>query len=177
MYRLCTLSILLTFGCGGTQKKTEVEKPKTTADVESWDRNNDGKPDSWKYFVKSDGKLVLDRKEFDLNFDTKVDVKRHYNQAGDLIKDEVDMDFDENIDVTTYYENNQPTKRVTDLQFDNKPDVTRYYSKGVLVRTESDTDNDGEVDYWEHHKDGRLVRIGTDEDGDGQPDPDKWQDK
>ena len=169
---------IFSLGCGGAQDSSKsASSGQLDPNAQEFDTNKDGKSDSWKFFRKVDGKQILARKEYDINFDGRVDIVRVFNVKGEIESDSMDMDFDGRPDVKTTYENNKPKKKELDLQFDGKPDVIRYYSKGRLVRLESDTDNDGKVDHWEIYKSGKLVRIGSDQDGDGQADPDKWIEK
>ncbi len=159
-----------------------VETPGTAAPGEKlkqYDLNHDNKPDVWAYFGQmtdpdnpSATKEALVRKEWDFNFDGKVDIRRFFNFKGEIAKDELDLDFDGRFDVVTYYQGGVRQRQSYDFNFDSKPDYWKYYEKNVLVRTERDRDFNGRVDYWEYYKDGKLDRIGMDQDGDGQID--KW---
>ena len=178
---------LVAFGCGGSPTKPDAKSsaPKTasvTTDNRDnasirYDINGDKMPDVWKYRQRIDGKDVLVRKEFDVNFDGKVDIWRNYHPDGTRDYDQMDMDFDGKVDVTTFYEDDKVVRKEIDLEFDEKPDVIKYFNAGELTRVEGDSDNDGRVDYWEYYKNGKLSRVGTDEDGDGAPDPDKWHEE
>src|SRR5262245_35354653 len=62
------------------------------------DLNRDGKPDEWTYVVSSsgpDGKPVdrIARREFDMNWDGKVDIRRTYDAKGQLQQEDLDLDF------------------------------------------------------------------------------------
>ncbi len=147
--------------------------------LKQYDLNHDNKPDVWAYFGQmtdpknpSGTTESLVRKEWDFNFDGKVDIRRHLNFKGEIAKDELDLDFDGRFDVVTFYQGGVKQRQAYDFNFDSKPDYWKFFEKSVLVRTERDRDFNGRVDYWEYYKGGKLDRIGMDQDGDGQID--KW---
>lgn len=166
---------------GGQQPPVTGETASTAGGqtVKRYDLNHDNKPDVWAYFgplqdPDHPGQVHqgLVRKEWDFNFDGKVDIKRFFNFKGERVKDEMDLDFDGKFDVTSYFRANKKIRQEYDFNFDGKPDFWKYFEKGVVVRTERDRDFNGRVDVWEYFKDGKVDRIGKDEDGDGQID--KW---
>ncbi len=172
--------------CGGAHKNiasSNARSPSGTGKlgsgerVEAFDLNHDNKPDVWATYGPmtnpdnpKETKIVLLKKEWDFNFDGKVDIRRFYNFNGEVIKDELDLDFDGKFDVTTFYQNGQKVRQEYDFNFDGKPDFWKFYEKNVLVRTERDRDFNGRVDRWEYYIDGKLDRVGLDEDGDGNVD-------
>ncbi|NOZ85033.1 MAG: hypothetical protein GXP49_01980 [Deltaproteobacteria bacterium] len=141
---------------------------------EQFDTDDDGKPDSWKFFIKdASGKKVLTRREVDLNHDGKVDMRRIYDSKGKIEREELDLDFDGKIDVVSYYRGGELVKQEQSFSFDGKPTAWKYFDKGQVQRIERDTTNNGKVDTWEYYKNGKLTRLGIDTDGDGNVD--KWE--
>ncbi len=153
--------------------------------IVQYDLNRDNKPDVWAYLgpmsnpdnpqeITQEG---LRHKEWDFNFDGKVDICRYYDFKGGAIRDEMDLDFDGHVDVVTYYLGGKKQRQEYDYNFDNTPDFWKFFEKDKLARTERDRDFNGRIDQWEYYIGGKLDRIGLDEDGDGQID--KWiqQDK
>jgi antitoxin component YwqK of YwqJK toxin-antitoxin module len=142
-----------------------------------YDLNRDKKADVWKYFVvtqdgsgKTSERLV--RKEFDVNFDGRVDVIRFYDQSQMLSKESFDLDFDGRIDQINFYEVGQLVRKEKDLNFDQKTDLWIFHEQGKVVRKERDSNNDGKIDYWEYWENDQVDRIGEDLDGDGTVD--RW---
>jgi hypothetical protein len=147
--------------------------------VRAFDLNHDNKADVWAYYGPmadpqnpQQTKETLLRKEWDFNFDGKVDIRKYFNFKGEVVKDEMDLDFDGKFDVATFYQNGAKVRQEYDFNFDGKPDYWKFFEKNILVRTERDRDFNGRVDRWEYYIDGKLDRVGLDEDGDGQID--KW---
>ncbi|MFT7624457.1 MAG: antitoxin component YwqK of YwqJK toxin-antitoxin module [Myxococcota bacterium] len=142
--------------------------------MEKFDLSGDGKADLWKVYetvTGSDGKTgrKLVRKEMDLNFDGKLDIRQFLNADGAIYREEMDLDFDGHIDAVAHYEDGKLARRELDLSFDGKPDIFKYYEGGKLIRKERVTSNTGKVNVWEYYEGGRLVRVGRDKDGDGKP--------
>jgi len=147
--------------------------------VKEYDLNRDNKPDVWAYYASMEDpanpgqtRENLARKEWDFNFDGKVDIRRHFNFRGETVKDELDLDFDGRFDVTTFFQGGVKVRQEYDLNFDSRPDVWKFFEKNQLARVERDRDNNGRVDRWEYYADAKLDRVGLDEDGDGQVD--RW---
>jgi len=147
--------------------------------LKQFDLNHDNKPDVWAYYGQladpqnpGSTRETLVRKEWDFNFDGKVDIRRYFNFKGETVKDELDLDFDGRFDVTTYYRSGTKLRQEYDFNFDSKPDYWKFFENNVVARTERDRDFNGRVDHWEYYTEGALDRIGLDEDGDGQID--KW---
>jgi hypothetical protein len=195
---MCTIDSV---GCSSTPKKQDqnnakssqqpIQETKSTATLggpstpganetmKEFDLNRDNKPDVWAFFKsqpdpanEGQSRDVLVKKEWDFNFDSKIDIRRHYNDVGEVIKDNLDLDFDGRFDVTTNYQGGVKTSQEYDFNFDTKPDYWKFFEKNVIARTERDRDFNGRVDRWEYYADGKIDRIGLDEDGDGQID--KW---
>ncbi len=147
--------------------------------VKEFDLNHDNKPDVWAFFGvmthpddETQTKESLVRKEWDFNFDGKVDIRRYYNFRSEIVKDELDLDFDGRFDVTSFYHQGAKIRQEYDFNFDSKPDYWKFFEKKQLARTERDRDFNGRIDRWEYYNQGKLERVALDEDGDGQID--KW---
>jgi hypothetical protein len=187
----CHMLIVLAFtiglgSCSGAKKNTlpsdatpasESANRGSGEKVEVFDLSHDNKPDVWATYGPmtnpdnpKESAVVLLKKEWDFNFDGKVDIRRYFNFNGEIVKDECDLDFDGKFDVTTFYQNGQKVRQEYDFNFDGKPDFWKFYEKNTIVRTERDRDFNGRVDRWEYYTDGKLDRVGLDEDGDGNID-------
>lgn len=163
--------------CGSSPKEqSQVQGPReiisTSKTEQTFDINDDEKPDVWRQYVIEGKVKRLASKSFDLNFDGKVDFKRFYTKDGQVIRDELDMDFDGTYDRTVYYKNNVIDRKEVSLQGDEKPEVFKYYKNGQLSYVEGDRDGNGIKDYFQYYKNGQLIRRGFDSDSDGQPD--RW---
>ena len=183
------LSCFLFIGCASTQSNgdsasgdnnasLEVEVT-DAAEVERYDLNGDGKADVTSVFAMQGGeegtntekRRVLARKEIDVNFDEKVDVKQFFADSGDLIREEMDLDFDGKIDAVDYYSEGVRTSREMFLNFVEQPSLWKFYEDGKLIRSEQDTKGDGKADEFVYYDGaGKVVRIGYDTSGNGKPD-------
>jgi hypothetical protein len=178
---------LLATGCAGNGESKEAAAPppamlavevRDNAEIEKYDLNGDKKADVWKHFNLEGGKdipnaqrkRVLALKEMDVNFDTKVDMKIHYNKFGAVVKEVMDLDFDGKFDAIDYYTNGNLYKRELAMNFAAKANMWKFFSKGRMIRKERDTNRTGKPDLFEYYEKGRLIRIGYDRDGDGKPD-------
>ena len=144
--------------------------------VERFDLDGDGKADVWKVYKRlNDGEegasedRVLVRKDMDINFDGRVDIRKHYAPNGEITKEEMDLDFDGRVDAVSHYREGKLHLREMDMAFDGTTDLWKYYENDQLIRKERDANHDGKPDYWEFYQDGKLVRTGRDLDGDGKP--------
>jgi hypothetical protein len=186
-WALVLLSATVTVGCGSGGTNKEAKKPQAVmlgieirgdAEVEKYDLNGDGAADVWKYFVRkaqqgvamADLPRLLARQDLDLNFDNAVDVRRHFNASGNVVREEMDLDFDTKFDATDYYAEGVLYRRDVSLNFEGTPTIIKFYNDNKLTRKERDTDSDGKMDLIEYYENGKLVRIGEDRDGDGNPD-------
>src|SRR3954454_8560977 len=140
------------------------------------DTNQDKKPDVTKMYetreIGGAKTQVLTCKQVDLNYDGRVDIVYHYDQAGVISFEEFDLDFDGKFDLWTYYQNGKKVREEMDTNYDRRPDFTKYFENDKLVRIERDTNNDGRVDEWQYYENGKLDRIGYDTTGSGRAD--KW---
>jgi antitoxin component YwqK of YwqJK toxin-antitoxin module len=141
------------------------------------DVNGDKKPDVWTYTVKAtnaDGKEYerLARKDFDINWDGKIDIARQYDEKEQISREALDLDFDGKVDEVIFYEKGLVVRKEKDLSASGKPSLWIYYEKNQIVRKERDTNGDGKVDYWEYWEGDQVDRVGEDLDGDGNVD--RW---
>jgi len=176
----------LLMACGSSGKTKDPAKPEAQllgmeivgeTSVEKYDLNGDGAPDLFKIYVlrgpKDDPEKrtqLLGRQDLDLDFDGDIDVRRHFNELGTVVREEMDLDFDGQFDAVDYYADGTLYRRDMALNFEGKPSIVKYYSASRLARKERDTNADGKMDTVEFYENGKLVRIGVDKDGDEKPD-------
>jgi hypothetical protein len=136
--------------------------------VEATDLNQDDEPDQWVY--KSADAAV--RNERDMNFDGRVDLWQHLDEAGNVVEEEMDLDLDGRIDVVAYYKDGVVTRKAMSVNFDDKFSIVKFYNKdGALLRVERDQNGDGTADIFEYYNEnGQRERVGWDNTGDGSPD-------
>ena len=147
----------------GQPQGTEQLKPEYDASGKlqklEYDRNTDGKVDTWGYM---DGARVV-RVETDENGDGKVDRWEYHRSdaaatgagAGDVAAAGVD----------------KTGKRIERGKNLDSPVLRREFSEdGDLTSIEEDTDGNGKVDQWETYKDGSLSVMALDTAGRGTPD-------
>ena len=68
--------------------------------MSEYDTDNDGAPNVFKYYIRSDdGVVLLDRKERDEDGDGKIDVWERFNAAGEVVRTGRDTDGDGRMDV------------------------------------------------------------------------------
>lgn len=161
-------------GLGMSVLASEIDGEQFT---ERYDLNGDGEPDVWKVWVlPKDAKpnqrvaRILARKDVDLNFDGKVDLRTHFDAQGNIVKEEANLDFDGEFDATDINDGGRLVMRDMVLSADGKPRIRKHFQNGQLVRKERDEDGDGRPEVWEYYEGGVLVRVGRDTDGDGRPD-------
>lgn len=121
-----------------------------------YDRNDDGKPDTWGFMngtrvvrveVDENGDGVVDRWEFH-RADERASGTPGVASPGDRTLERVE--------------------RAT--KFDGTVSRWEYFTDGVLTRIEEDTDGDGKVDKWESYRAGTLATLALDTHGRGKPD-------
>lgn len=140
---------------GDEHVKAEYDKAGKLQKIE-YDRNNDGKPDTWGYM---DGIRVV-RVEVDRNGDGQVDRWEFHTTEGvptppPAPADAVDPSL-ERIEEST--------------RFDGTVSRREFFSAGVLAKTEEDTDGNGAIDKWETYEQGALSVLALDTTGRGTPD-------
>lgn len=73
---------------------------KGTRVMSEYDSDNDGKPNVFKYYTRSDdGSVHLDRKERDEDGDGKIDVWERFDATGNVIRMGRDTDGDGKVDI------------------------------------------------------------------------------
>lgn len=176
---------LVLLACSSTEKRPAT-KPEAQllgleivgdTTIERYDLNGDGRPDLFKTYVlrgppgePEKRTQLLARQDLDLDFDGTVDVRRHFNETGNVVREEMDLDFDGAFDAVDFYSDGVLFRRDLAFNFDGKPSVVKYYNQNKLARKERDTTGDGRLDTFEFYENGKLIRIGVDKDGDEKPD-------
>lgn len=145
--------------------------------VHKFDSNGDSVPDVIKYFQEAPDpqnpaitKRFLRKVEIDANADGFVDIRRFYDDFGNVVREELDANLDGTIETINYYDGGVLTRKELLNVKDNHVEATRYYLRGKLLRVEKDTTGNGEIDYWEYYEEGVLTRLGRDRTGDGRAD-------
>lgn len=123
-----------------------------------YDRNKDGKVDTWGYM---DGSRVV-RIEVDENGDGTVDRWEYHRAAGSGAAANPGSPTT-GVDATV-----ERIERATRL--DGKVSRTEFFDKGLLATIEEDTDGDGRVDKWETYAGGSLSVMALDTAKRGTPD-------
>lgn len=148
--------------------------------IRKFDIDGDKNTDVTKYFKEypdpSDPSVMRQRlfkKEVDVNSDGKVNMRREYNEKGQLMREEVDDDLDGRMDVVNHIDSGKLVQK--DILDPESGEIVavRYYWDGEIQRVEKDTDKNGDIDYWEFYEQGVLDRIGRDLNGDKRADT--WQ--
>jgi hypothetical protein len=121
----------------------------------TYDRNGDGKIDTWGYM---DGSRVV-RVEVDENGDGQVDRWEYHTDAPGVSrsmgKPPVGAPMNADGDVTL-----ERIDRAT--KFDGRITRHEYFEHGVLARIEEDTNGDGKIDKWETYSAGTLASMSID---------------
>lgn len=175
---LATALITLLIGCPpkdgpGSDSNTAAVLSETTTDdgltKQQVDINGDGTPDVYNYYrERSEAPRLRVRRESDLNFDGRIDMRTWFNDAGQIEKEEMDGDFDSQVDWVDHYQGGRRVMSEVDTDWNGVFDLFKYYEGKDLRRKERDTNSDGKVDYWEYFDDeGSVVKTGRDVDGDG----------
>ncbi len=165
--------------CGGGKQgpDTDVRRASVLSEetgddgllVQAIDVNGDDKADVFNYMrERQDTAPLMVRKETDLNWDGRIDVRAWFDDSGVLEKEEMDGDFDGRVDWTDHYQGGKRVLSEVDTDFDGVYDLFKYYEGAQVRRKERDSDKDGKVDLWEYLDDqGNVVKTGRDLDGDG----------
>jgi hypothetical protein len=124
-----------------------------------YDRNGDGKVDTWGYM---DGARVV-RVEVDENGDSRVD-RWEYHRATDAGTAAPSPQ-------TALAGPDRTVERIErSTRFDGTVSRREFFDNGTLTRIEEDTDANGAVDKWETYADGTLSLLALDTSGRGTPD-------
>lgn len=186
---LCAVFVALPLVACGDKGETEEEititGPTFSRDadgniVRKFDIDGDKKPDVTKTFKETpdpdDPSIMQQRllkKEVDVNSDGNINMRRIYNEAGELMLEEVDSDLDGTMDVINHIDNGNLVRKDILDPATGIVLASRYYHDGTIQRVEKDTDSDEKIDYWEFYEQGVLDRIGRDLNADGRADT--WQ--
>lgn len=113
--------------------------------------------------------------ELDVNSDGVINVRRHYDQYGNVEREENDLNLDGQMDTTLFFAGGELARKELLANENGAPRIKerRIYFENRLVRVERDQNRDGNIDSWEYYEDGVLMRIGRDTVGDGAADT--WQ--
>ncbi len=148
--------------------------------IEYLDTNGDGHPDIVRHVevhtLPHDPSRVQRRiriLEVDVTGDHKFNVRRHYDELGNLVREENDQRLDGQMDTFLYYSGGDLIRKEFKDESGQYIQERRIYYYGELTRVETDHNGDGNVDRWEYYEDGVLMRIGRDTVGDGSADT--WQ--
>ena len=170
------LSLSMMMGCatgkGGVVGQTSLltERPASGGLVEQLiDINGDEQADVFNFYrERSKAARLLVRKEVDLNWDGKVDVRTWFDEDGQIEKEEMDGDFDDRVDWIDHYKGGGRVMSEIDTDYNGSLDLFKYYDNGTLRRKERDTTGDGRIDFWEYiDPNGQVLRTGRDLDADG----------
>lgn len=187
---IAALALLVGVGCGSSDAASEPDAVNTGSQfstrrdedgliVQMFDASGNGQADIVKFFEESPDpsnpavtRRMLRKVEIDVNGAGRVNIRRVYNDQGDLFREELDVDLDGRFDTINTYSGGALAKK--ELLGDDGVSVvtTRYYQRGTITRVESDTNGDGQIDLWEYYEEGVLTRVGRDLDGDGRVD--RW---
>ena len=119
-----------------------------------YDRNKDGKPDTWGYM---DGSRVV-RVEMDRNGDGQID-RWEFHRADGTAPGAAPAGADKTVE------------RIEEsTKFDEKVSRKEFFENGALVKVEEDTDGDGRLDKWETYANGALQLQELDTEGRGRAD-------
>ena len=169
----------------GTMGQSSLDVPKVDPKlcstkgktVQTFDLNQDNKPDVWKLFaqVDKDGTRVnvLTCKQVDYDHDGGMDYVATYQESGELIAEEFDFTFDGKFDAREHYDNKAGKVAVIERDTDHnkKPDLwEKYNTAGQLESIQRDRNADGKPDVWEQYSGDQLVTILYDEDFDSRVD-------
>jgi hypothetical protein len=157
---------LVAAGCGSATTTEAAAKKDVKSEYDqsgrltrlTYDRNGDGKIDTWGYM---DGSRVV-RVEVDEDGDGKVD-RWEYHKDPSSPAEAGGPEGSSGGDVTL-----ERIDRAT--RHDGKISRREYFENGFLTRVEEDTDGDGKIDKWETYSTGTLASMAIDTKGRGTPD-------
>jgi hypothetical protein len=179
---LALVSVVAT-ACGPAAATTKAESA-VKKDVKSeydqsgrltqltYDRNGDGKIDTWGYM---DGSRVV-RVEVDEDGDGKVDRWEYHRDPKTTNDSKGSTDSTGSPSASgsavAAAGGGDPTLERIDraTKHDGKVSRREYFENGLLTRVEEDTDGDGKIDKWETYSGGTLAIMAIDTKGRGTPD-------
>ena len=193
---LCsTLLVICTGACssdGDTPSDEELAEAPAASDqrttdvddegyiVESLDTRNDGHADIVRYFEEyrhprdeNRTRRRLRKMEIDATGDQEINVRRFYDEHGNVQREENDLNLDGQMNSTLYFVGGELARKELMDPTGEFIQERRIYYEGELVRVDTDLNGNGEIDRWEYYEDGVLMRIGRDTVGDGAADT--WQ--
>ncbi len=148
--------------------------------VERLDTNADGHTDIIRYFEeyqhpRDDSRVErrLKKMEIDVTGDQKINVRRYYDNFGNVQREENDLNLNGTMDSFLYFVGGELVRKELMDETGERLRERRIYLDGRISRVELDRHGDGQIDRWEYYEDGVLVRIGRDTLGDGSVDT--WQ--
>ena len=148
--------------------------------AEQIDTNSDGEPDIIRYYEEYQDPRDEDRTrrrirkmEIDVTNDGTINVRRDYDEFGNVTREENDQNLDGVIDTILEFTGEELSRKILKDDDGQTMIEQRIYYDGQLVRVEQDTSGDGTVDHWEYYEDEVLMRIGRDTNSDGSADT--WQ--
>ncbi len=148
--------------------------------VESLDTRADGHADIVRYFEEyrhprdeTRTQRRIRKMEIDVTGDQQFNVRRHYDDHGNIQREENDLNLDGVMDSTLYFVGGELARKELMDPSGEYIQERRIYYEGQLVRVDTDLTGDGETDRWEYYEEGVLMRIGRDTVGDGAADT--WQ--
>lgn len=142
------------FASGGTDSDVNARIDYLNSLVERAeviDSNGDGKTDIWNHFVGKNKRLA--KREYDKDFDGRVDLTEFFHSGGALHKRFIDRNNDGLVDQWEFPRNNHGLIYLIrmDDNFDGKVDkvIRRYQFKnrGVVTFFHADLDFDGSMEY------------------------------
>ncbi len=180
---LLGVSVGAVTGCAGASEEVEEHPLRVTHRLEDGRRlvisdvDQDGQADVRKYFGVPDSRAddpdaeeVLLVTEMDLSGDGLFNLRRSYDEHGELSVEEMDGNLDGDIDHRVFWQNGVIMRTERDENSDGLVDEFRYYREGYLNRVLRDRDGDSEVDTWAYYDRTGLARVGYDTTGDGAAD-------
>ena len=185
---LASLSVLGCSSSGETQSDEEravaggmtTDKTEDGLIVERLDTEGDGNADIIRYFEEyrdprdeTRTRRRLRRMEIDVTADGKINVRRHYDDHGNVELEENDLNLDGRMDSTLYFVGGELARKELMDPDGEYVRERRIYYDGQIVRVDTDFNGNGETDRWEYYENGVLMRIGSDTVGDGAADT--WQ--
>ena len=137
----------------------------------------EGLPQIKRVFRSEGPEKILDRIEFDLNEDGRIDFIQNFDPRGQWVESEsADLNGDGSLEITSFFKLSTGSTNLEISRQEIRPDgqnqtwIWKFYDKGSLVRREISRKKTGRPDYWEYYSAGRLLQILRDENGDGSPD-------